>query len=67
VNTGIRKRNVCCTITHQLVDSLAVTVPHKKRKKKELKGREKIEMLEKAFTIPTSSAAAVTSTRDKEC
>jgi hypothetical protein len=48
----------------QTVDSLPVSVPPKKR----MKSREGCdEMLEKAFTIPTSSVAAAASADDDQC
>lgn len=49
----------------QVVDSLPVAVPPKKKKK--MKSREGCkEMLEKAFTILTSSAGAATSADDDD-
>jgi hypothetical protein len=49
------------TSKKQIVDSLPVPVPLKKK----MKSREECdEMLEKSFTIPTSSAAAAASADD---
>jgi len=49
----------------QVVDSVPVAVPPKKKKMKSREGCN--EMLAKAFTILTSSAAAAASADDDEC
>jgi len=51
------------TSTNQLVDSVAVPVPLKQK----VKRKEECEMLETAFTIPTSSERASASSGDDEC
>jgi hypothetical protein len=50
--------------TNQMFDSLPVPSPSKKKK---MTGREDCEMLEEAFTILTSLAAAIASAHDDEC
>ena len=69
------------TRKNHLVDLLPVPVPlnkkkkkkkkkekkKKKKKKKKVKGREECEMLEKIFTILTSSEGAAASAGDDEC
>jgi hypothetical protein len=54
------------TSKNQIVDSLPVPVPPKRKKK--MKNTEECDvMLEKAFTILTSSAAAAATADDDEC
>ena len=53
------------TSKNQIVDSLPVPVPPKRKK---MKNTEECDvMLEKAFTILTSSAAAAATADDDEC